>query len=66
MSLQLDEVSRKLAVIIWDRILDQAMVPDQWAYLVGLNTKVTDKVFILSSIYLLVLTMTMIHWFLGW
>jgi hypothetical protein len=66
MSLQLDEISRKLAVIIWDRILDQAMVPDLWAYLVGLNTKVTDKVFILSSIYLLVLTMTMIHWFLGW
>jgi hypothetical protein len=66
MSLQLDEVSRKLVVIIWYRILDQAMVPDLWAYLVGLNTKFTDKVFILSSIYLLVLTMTMIHWFLGW
>jgi hypothetical protein len=66
MSLQLDEVSRELAVIIWDRILDQAVVPDLRAYLVRLNAKVADKVFILGSVYLLVLAMTVIHWFLGW
>ena len=66
MSLQLDEVSRELAVIIWDRILDQTVVPDLRAYLVRLNAKVADKVLILGSVYLLVLAMTVIHWFLGW
>ena len=66
MSLQLDEVSCELAVIIWDRILDQTVVPDLRAYLVRLNAKVADKVLILGSVYLLVLAMTVIHWFLGW